>query len=353
MKNKEIRAQARERMSGNWLKMLLVNIIVFALIGGGEYAYVINQRLVIMALISILGIVLVMGQTNLTMKIAQGKKWRADNFFVGIKAYVRAYVTNFLIGILILVFECILLFLVLVNVFAGFVGIGDISSISGVVDNIPVESLHMENIAIALVLIILLIAVLVFIDVTYSMMTYIILEKKDDIGIIKTLRYSRKLMKGKKFKLIGLYLSFFFWGILSIIPFGLGFLFLSSYIHTAIGVFYLDLLKDKDELASEMGLDAHLNLEKPLEYRVVEVTSEETEPSNEGIDSDEKIDNEEVDLSNEVDSEGKENKEEPVDKIEPVNEDKEDKEDKNEVVDGAEMANSIESIDENSENKDK
>jgi len=274
MKNKEIRARARERLSGNWLKMLLVNLIVIALMGAGGYASTLNEEIIITIVTSVLSVVLVMGQVSLAMNIAQGKRWRADNFFIGAKAYVRTYATSILIGMVALIIEFLLLFLILTNLFAGFVGVGDIYGLSEVVDKLPVEKLNMENIALAVILLIVLIAILIFIDITYSMIFYIILEKKEDIGVIKTLKYSRKLMKGKKFKLIGLHLSFLLWGILSLISLGIGFLFLSSYVNTAKSVFYLELLKDKDELAGEMGLDAHHNVANDVEYRIVEVEDE-------------------------------------------------------------------------------
>ena len=59
---------------------------------------------------------------------------------------------------------------------------------------------------------------------------------------------SRKMMDGAKGKLFCLYFSFIGWGFLCLLTFGIGFLWLIPYIHTASANFYVDLKKNyKDD----------------------------------------------------------------------------------------------------------
>lgn len=255
--NKEIRRIARERLSGNWLKMALVNIIVIALVGSGSYFTSRQDAVFTTLVLTIVSIILNTGLTNITLHIAKGKKWRTGEFFVGIKEYLRSLGYNVIIGLMVVLIEIPFLLLILTNAIASLVGMKDVSNLK-----VVLEEMHLENIAVALVLLVLLIFILILIDLLYSMVIYIILEKNPEIGLISSFKYSRQLMKGRKAKLFGLYLSFIGWGILSILSLGIGILFLNSYIMTSFGVFYLELLKDKEEFADEKGLVAHRDIEE-------------------------------------------------------------------------------------------
>jgi uncharacterized membrane protein len=58
------------------------------------------------------------------------------------------------------------------------------------------------------------------------------------MGIMEALNESKRLMYGNKWKLFCLTLSFIGWAILSVISFGIGFLWLYPYTRASLAVFY-------------------------------------------------------------------------------------------------------------------
>lgn len=74
----------------------------------------------------------------------------------------------------------------------------------------------------------------------YSM-AYFILHDHPDIGASEAIRQSKELMSGYKGKLFLLYLSFIGWGLLCILTFGIGFLWLMPYMQASLAAFYEQL----------------------------------------------------------------------------------------------------------------
>ncbi len=79
---------------------------------------------------------------------------------------------------------------------------------------------------------------------SYAMTPYIV---KDNPGISAdaAIEASRAMMKGHKFDLFYLHLTFLGWGILCLFTCGLGYLWLSPYILTAQADFYQNLLEEQ------------------------------------------------------------------------------------------------------------
>lgn len=77
---------------------------------------------------------------------------------------------------------------------------------------------------------------------SYAMVPYIMLDNPD-MRYGKAVRESRRMMKGYKFKLLILHLSFTGWFILSLLSFGIGLLWLIPYIYTSEALFYEDIKK--------------------------------------------------------------------------------------------------------------
>ena len=71
----------------------------------------------------------------------------------------------------------------------------------------------------------------------YAMVPYILIDRPD-LSISQAVRESRLMMRGHKWDLFILSLSFLGWILLSIITFGLGFLFLLPYMQGAVASFY-------------------------------------------------------------------------------------------------------------------
>ena len=74
----------------------------------------------------------------------------------------------------------------------------------------------------------------------YSMVPYLLVERPD-MSVTETLKASRTMMKGRKFDLFYLQLSFIGWILLSIISLGIGFIWLYPYMMTAQAAFYRDV----------------------------------------------------------------------------------------------------------------
>ena len=89
---------------------------------------------------------------------------------------------------------------------------------------------------------------------SYRMVFYILIDNPE-IGVMEALRKSKEMMQGYKTKLLCLDLSFIGWGLLCILTFGVGFLWLYPYILTSQTIFY-------EELLNEHGLSSKSNEKK-------------------------------------------------------------------------------------------
>ena len=78
---------------------------------------------------------------------------------------------------------------------------------------------------------------------SYSM-TPFILEEHPELTANEAIDHSRAMMKGHKFDLFWLLLSFIGWMILCLFTFGIGYLWLMPYIQTSIAGFYEDVKAD-------------------------------------------------------------------------------------------------------------
>ena len=80
---------------------------------------------------------------------------------------------------------------------------------------------------------------------SYAMTPYI-LEENPELSANDAIDRSRAMMKGHKFDLFYLYLSFIGWGILCLLTFGIGFFWLGPYVFTAKAAFYEDVKAEYD-----------------------------------------------------------------------------------------------------------
>ena len=78
---------------------------------------------------------------------------------------------------------------------------------------------------------------------SYSM-TPFILEEHPELGANDAIDHSRAMMKGHKFDLFWLLLSFIGWGFLCLFTFGIGYLWLIPYMNTSVSAFYEDVKAD-------------------------------------------------------------------------------------------------------------
>lgn len=76
------------------------------------------------------------------------------------------------------------------------------------------------------------------------MMTPFILKDNPELSANEAINLSQKMMKGHKFDLFYLMLSFIGWGILGIFTLGIGYLWLMPYMYAAFAAFYQDVKKE-------------------------------------------------------------------------------------------------------------
>ena len=88
---------------------------------------------------------------------------------------------------------------------------------------------------------------------TYSYaMTPYILHENPELSASEAIHRSRMMMRGHKFDLFYLYLSFIGWFLLCLLTAGIGFLWLAPYVDTSLAAFYEDV---KSDYALNGGLD--------------------------------------------------------------------------------------------------
>ena len=75
-------------------------------------------------------------------------------------------------------------------------------------------------------------------------MTPFILEERPELSANEAIDHSRAMMKGHKFDLFWLLLSFIGWGFLCMFTFGIGYLWLIPYMQTSFASFYEDVKAD-------------------------------------------------------------------------------------------------------------
>ncbi len=103
---------------------------------------------------------------------------------------------------------------------------------------------------------------------SYRIAFYLIIDNPE-IGVLEALKQSKEMMYGYKSKLFCLDLSFIGWGLLCILSFGIGILWLSPYMLTSQTIFY-------EELRNEHGItyetkDKDVNNKEEMASKVDEI----------------------------------------------------------------------------------
>lgn len=81
---------------------------------------------------------------------------------------------------------------------------------------------------------------LIVLELALALTGYILVDK-NDVGVFEAIGLSVKMMKGNKWKLFVINISFIGWGILCLFTLGIGFLWLLPYINLTTANFYKDL----------------------------------------------------------------------------------------------------------------
>lgn len=75
---------------------------------------------------------------------------------------------------------------------------------------------------------------------------FFLLKDHPEYSVLQAITESKKRMKGYKWKLFLLYLIFFGWGLLAILPLGIGLLWLIPYFYTSLAAFYEEFIRAQE-----------------------------------------------------------------------------------------------------------
>lgn len=185
--NPELRAAAREQLKGKWGLAILITFIaslIGGLLGAIPYAGVIISILISGPL--------ALGVAMCFLKIIRKEDVKLENLFDGFKNFKTSFLAQLLISIFTFLWSLLLI-------------------IPGIIASL-----------------------------SYAL-TYYIIADNPEIGALEAIKKSKEMMKGYKWDLFLLYLSFIGWGILALLTLGIGFLWLSPYINASVANFYEDL----------------------------------------------------------------------------------------------------------------
>lgn len=256
--NKEIRALSSKQLKGKWAKMALLTLVVIIVTGVPSYFF--HKNTIASFLTGVLSGLLFFGIIRVTFNISNKNELDFNEYFKSGRSYGRYFLFSILLSVVTIIISIVFMIVYLVTFGVSLLSniavestqytlMNEAQVFSAIISSIPIGSL-----IITILFAVVYMALMILIDMLYSQTSYIIIRDHDDIGVIDSMRYSRKLMKGYKAKLFLLNLSFIGWAILSTLTLGIGFLWLIPYIYVSNANFFLELIKEREELAREMDI---------------------------------------------------------------------------------------------------
>ena len=190
--NSKLRRSAREQLKGNWGTTLLL-CLIFSIICGapGPILNRINPYVGQIIGILITG-PLSLGLYTCFLKLVRHEPFKFENLFDGFKRFSSSVIAQLLITIFVLLWSLLLL-------------------IPGIIAAYG-----------------------------YSMV-FFILSDNPEISAMEALKASKEMMKGFKWRLFCLHLSFIGWALLGILTLGIGYLWLTPYVYGSTANFYENL----------------------------------------------------------------------------------------------------------------
>ena len=206
--NSELRAQARERLEGKWGTFVLMTFLMLVIqtilqIPGyiGSLLEILSPENVLASLsfsnisniLSLLALPLSWGLTVSLLRNHREESVDLENLFDGFRGgrYTRVFCALFLVNLFTFLWALLLIIPGIMKAFS------------------------------------------------YALTPYIIMDEPE-LTARQAITRSCEIMQGRRWKLFCLYLSFIGWGILSLLTFGIGFLWLVPYMNASIAAFYED-----------------------------------------------------------------------------------------------------------------
>ena len=206
--NSELRAQARERLEGQWGTFVLMTFLFYVIqvllqIPGyiGSLLEILSPENVLASLsfsnisniLSLLALPLSWGLTVSLLRNHREESVDLENLFDGFRGgrYTRVFCALFLVHLFTFLWTLLLIIPGIMKAFS------------------------------------------------YALTPYILLDEPE-LTAKQAISRSCEIMQGRRWKLFCLYFSFIGWGILCLLTFGIGFLWLAPYINASIAAFYED-----------------------------------------------------------------------------------------------------------------
>ena len=206
--NSELRAQARERLDGKWGTFVLMTFLLYVIqallqIPGSvgdlfkvlspENALTSESLSTLSVLLTLLALPLSWGLTVSLLRNHREENVDLENLFDGFRGgrYTRVFCALFLVQLFTFLWALLLIIPGIIKAFS------------------------------------------------YALTPYIIMDEPE-LTARQAIARSCEIMQGRRWKLFCLYLSFIGWGILCLLTFGIGFLWLAPYINASIAAFYED-----------------------------------------------------------------------------------------------------------------
>ncbi len=206
--NSELRAQAREQLDGKWGTFVLMTFLMYVIsailqIPGsvGDLLKVLSPENMlasesmssISVVLSLLALPLGWGLTVSLLRNHREESVDIENLFDGFRRgrYVRVFCALFLVNLFTFLWALLLIIPGIMKAFS------------------------------------------------YALTPYILLDEPE-LTAKQAIARSSEIMQGRRWKLFCLYLSFIGWGILSVLTFGIGFLWLLPYMNASFAAFYED-----------------------------------------------------------------------------------------------------------------
>ena len=206
--NSELRAQARERLEGQWGTFVLMTFLMLVIqtilqIPGyiGSLLEILSPENVLASLsfsnisniLSLLALPLSWGLTVSLLRNHREESVDLENLFDGFRGgrYTRVFCAIFLVNLFTFFWALLLIIPGIMKAFS------------------------------------------------YALTPYIVMDEPE-LTARQAITRSCEIMQGRRWKLFCLYLSFIGWGILCLLTFGIGFLWLVPYMNASIAAFYED-----------------------------------------------------------------------------------------------------------------
>ncbi len=184
----EIRYNAREYLKGKWNNPCALIFLILAIINLGVSAIPYLGSVVSLLISGPLAL----GMAIIFLKLVRGEEISVEMIFAGFKDFTRSLTAGLLIFIYVFLWS---LLLIIPGIIASF---------------------------------------------SYAM-TFFIMADNPNLSANEAIKASKEMMRGHKTDLFLLELSFIGWILLSVLSFGIGFLWLGSYIYTANAIFYHEI----------------------------------------------------------------------------------------------------------------